>query len=273
MNLKLSGIATAALLLMSAAAHAQTVTDATSKHNLTTGGAGQIAVGDQVCVFCHTPHGADTGTAVPLWNRTLPNPASYTRYSTVGTVTLDGAEAPVGSVSLACLSCHDGTQALDAVINSPGPGLGTPGAGATMTPALGPVPNLTPDLSDDHPVSIQFAGGGYTDDQAIAATGPQPKVGGDADFNAPMSATINGFRVWWVDSETPAGNEVRDKTDMILYTRAALPTTPVGTVEPFVECGSCHDPHNAATGASATQVQFMRTQNDASAVCIACHVK
>ena len=25
----------------------------------------------QVCVFCHTPHGATTGIVAPLWNRTL----------------------------------------------------------------------------------------------------------------------------------------------------------------------------------------------------------
>ncbi|RKZ63553.1 MAG: hypothetical protein DRQ44_09995, partial [Gammaproteobacteria bacterium] len=33
-----------------------------SQHDLTSGGAGQTgtAVTDQVCVFCHTPHGSDT---------------------------------------------------------------------------------------------------------------------------------------------------------------------------------------------------------------------
>ena len=65
------------------------------------------------CGICHTPHGADTAAPVPLWNKVLnSNPGNYTRYSTLATPTFDSLEAPVGSVSLACLSCHDGTVAL-----------------------------------------------------------------------------------------------------------------------------------------------------------------
>ena len=49
----------------------------------------------EVCVYCHTPHGADTSAVVPLWNRTLPSPASFTTYDSLGTSTLDGKTAPV----------------------------------------------------------------------------------------------------------------------------------------------------------------------------------
>ena len=98
----LTGMAVgAAFLLASIAANAQIVGSA---HDLSPDTTGT----DQVCVFCHTPHGAATGASaagVPLWNKTLPNPATYTRYSTLNTATLDGAETEVGSVSLACLSC------------------------------------------------------------------------------------------------------------------------------------------------------------------------
>jgi len=77
-----------------------------SRHDL--GGAGQAqqttTATTEVCVFCHTPHGAQTNASVPLWNKRLQQPAGgYTRYSTLNTSTLDGTEAPVGSVSLACL--------------------------------------------------------------------------------------------------------------------------------------------------------------------------
>ena len=88
----------------------------TSKHDFTTGGdaQGTTTQTDQVCVFCHTPHGADTTAPVPLWNKVLnANEARFTRYSTLATPSFDSQEAPVGSVSLACLSCHDGTQAMD----------------------------------------------------------------------------------------------------------------------------------------------------------------
>ena len=92
-----------------------------SKHDLTAGGGAQATttVTDEVCVFCHTPHGSDVNAPVPLWNKVLGAPGSYTQYSTLQTPTFDSTEAPVGSVSLACLSCHDGTQAMDAVIIRP----------------------------------------------------------------------------------------------------------------------------------------------------------
>ena len=77
---------------------------------------------DQICVFCHTPHGANTGvTSAPLWNRATGS-ATYTVY-TSGTMQ---ATAPGntlnGGASLACLSCHDGTQAMDNMLNQPGQG-------------------------------------------------------------------------------------------------------------------------------------------------------
>ena len=77
---------------------------------------------------------------------------------------------------------------------------------------------------------------------------------------------IGANRVWWVDTEaTPNGT--RQKTDMVLYTRAAAGGYTGQTEnEPFVECASCHDPHTS----NAT---FLRIPNTGSAVCLACHVK
>lgn len=51
-----------------------------SQHDLTTGGQGQgqTANTDEVCVFCHTPHGSDVNAPVPLWNKVLGAPGSYT---------------------------------------------------------------------------------------------------------------------------------------------------------------------------------------------------
>ena len=242
----------------------------TSKHDFTTGGdaQGTTTQTDQVCVFCHTPHGADTTAPVPLWNKVLnANEARFTRYSTLATPSFDSQEAPVGSVSLACLSCHDGTQAMDVVLNQPGSG-GYNGAGAEIDPgAIGvmtssPVPTLGEDLSNDHPVSMQYGGGGPAAGDADGVFGGTL---GDPDFNDPVKATINGQAIWWVDS-TGGTAQVREKTDMLLYSRDDL-----GTVQPFVECGSCHDPHNSNT--FGNQVSFLRTSNAASAVCTACHTK
>ncbi|RKZ70311.1 MAG: hypothetical protein DRQ44_01025 [Gammaproteobacteria bacterium] len=241
-----------------------------SKHDLTAAGAGQTgtAVTDEVCVFCHTPHGSDTNAPVPLWNKVLGAPGSYTQYSTLQTPTFDSTEAPVGSVSLACLSCHDGTQAMDVVLNLPG-SLGFNAAGTPIDPLTSsvmtgtPIPVLGTDLTNDHPISMQYGGGGPL---ATDPDGPFTGTLGDLDFVAPQKATVNTNPIWWVDSPVGIGG-TREKTDMILYARNDL-----GTVQPFVECGSCHDPHNDVT-AGPSSVSFLRINNTASQICTTCHVK
>ena len=185
-----------------------------------------------------------------------------------GSATLDGAEtAEIGSVSLACLSCHDGTQAMDVVINGPGSGNYNPNGSEIDPVAIGvmtgaPVPMLGQDLTNDHPISMQYGGGGAT---VADANGTFTGTLGDPDFVPPEKATINGQPIWWVNSNV--GTAAREKTDMLLYTRNDL-----GVQEPFVECGSCHDPHNAASQGTGS-VAFLRTSNAASAVCVACHTK
>jgi predicted CXXCH cytochrome family protein len=82
----------------------------------------------------------------------------------------------------------------------------------------------------------------------------------------PERVTLNNQPIWWVDG--PLGvTGTREKTDMLLYTRNDL-----GVQEPFVECGSCHDPHNASSAGTGS-VAFLRTSNAQSAVCVACHTK
>ncbi|HWP13305.1 MAG TPA: cytochrome c3 family protein [Ramlibacter sp.] len=243
-----------------------------TKHNLgtTPGGTGvnKFSGTAEICVFCHTPHGADTSAAVPLWNRTLPAPASFQTYDSLGTSSLDGKVATVGSVSIACLSCHDGVTSMSAVINAPGSGTSGDAAwqagtwsGANQTAgkmAAGIITNLGTDLRNDHPIGIQYGGGGIKVSTPTAATT-------DADFRAPANASINGTTVWWVDTEATANN-TRQKTDMALYTRPAGSYTGQTEAEPFVECASCHDPHT-------TNQTFLRISNAGSAVCLACHVK
>ena len=216
----------------------------------------------EVCVFCHTPHGGDTSAEVPLWNRTLAAPGTYTTYSTVSSSSVDGEVAPVGSVSIACLSCHDGTQAMDTLINTPGSGT-NPVAFSTSGTWTGNdrpqgLANIGQDLQNDHPIGIQYGGGGIT---SAATVGPM----NDPDFNLPANQVINTTTVWWVDTEgTPDG--IRQKTDMQLYTRSVA-AIDAGAAQPFVECASCHDPH---TNQNPT---FLRVSNDNSAVCLACHDK
>lgn len=251
----------AALLLFSSTVNAQV---AGSAHDLSTDGGSQT---NEVCVYCHTPHGADTTAVVPLWNKTLPT-STYQRYSDLNTSSLDGTEAAVGSVSLACLSCHDGSQAMDTVINAPGRGMNSGAIGTVGVMAGTPVPMLGTDLQNDHPISIQYGGGGPT---AADADGVYAGALGDPDFTPPTKATINTNPAWWVDSEAVPDGQ-RQRTDMILYTRADAPAGAGAARQPFVECGSCHDPHNSSTQGPGS-VAFLRTSNAASAVCVACHDK
>ncbi len=227
---------------------------------------------NEICVFCHTPHGADTSASVPLWNRVLVG-GSYTTYDSLGTSSLQGKVVAVGSVSIACLSCHDGTQAMNTVINAPGSGnfSSTPGftiagtwTGANQTAGkMTGVANLGVDLRNDHPIGIQYAGGGITQATASLSTA----TFADPDFVAAtkIGTSTTTVPVWYI--ETSGGANGRQKTDMALYSRAASGGTASGVdAQPFVECASCHDPHT-------TNATFLRLSNAGSAVCLACHVK
>lgn len=270
-----------------------------TKHNLgTTGAAGQNKTGgtEEICVFCHTPHAADTSAQAPLWNKNLATLGTGANaYQVYSSSTMDAARAndgngggSIGSVSLACLSCHDGTQAMDNVINAPGSGgYDATGGGPNGRTGTGPAgswawtgptvsaeglmqdgtggPNVAligTDLRNDHPIGIQYCGGGITGTATTGCTDGD-FWGGGTNTGRLRNSTINGQNVWWVDTEATTGNNARNKTDMILYTR----NFNNGTTGPSVECASCHDPHTSDTPT------FLRVSNTGSAVCLACHVK
>lgn len=286
-----AGWTAAALLAFSGPTSAAGIAD--TRHNLGSAanpiiGRNQVTDTAEICVFCHTPHGGDTAAPVPLWNKRLgaagapAGGGTYSTYSQLQLPSLDGTEAPVGSVSMACLSCHDGTQAMDNIINAPGSGgvladgggndgranvwTGSPRASATgvMTNAGGFISNLGTDLSNDHPIGIQYCGGGLSGAGAVVSGTCR-----DEDFKAIQTATINTNQVFWVDT----GGAGKQRTDLPLYQRAT------GGLGPLVECASCHDPHvssGQAGPAGTGQVggeTFLRISNANSAVCTSCHVK
>lgn len=147
-------------------------------HDLSAGTAinnADTEVDGQTCIFCHTPHSANTAGG-PLWNRTVSSaPATYTLYSS-STMNSTPSDPP-GGVSLACLSCHDGQASVGALLNVNGAAktvavtvLGTAKAIYTSGAMSGGVPFIGQDLSNDHPVGIDYAaalaGGGF---KAVAA--------------------------------------------------------------------------------------------------------
>ena len=120
-----------------------------TKHNLAVSGPGPVrALGEtRVCVFCHTPHNATPLS--PLWNRQL-DPQSYTVYASP-TLKAGPLAQPSGPTKL-CLSCHDGTIAMGAVLNPTG---GITMAGGGTFPS-GSLSDFGTDLSGHHPVSFPY---------------------------------------------------------------------------------------------------------------------
>jgi hypothetical protein len=163
---------------------------------------------NSVCGPCHQPHHADS-TVVPLWGHTT-SKGPWIMYSALNSPSFKAAPSqsatPTGP-SLACLSCHDGTVA----VNSYG-GKIVGGSPVVITNSA----KIGQDLTHTHPIS-------FTYDPALVGTGPnqdkwlynpnttlvlQPDTGVFVPGN---DMTINGFLL--------GGNN-------------------------RMECSSCHDVHN-----------------------------
>ena len=99
--------------------------------------------GGEICIVCHTPHNADITVAdAPLWNHEL----TTTVFELYDSPTFDGSATitqPAGS-SILCLSCHDGTVALDSF------------GGKTGSTYISGTYDLGTTLLDDHPISFVY---------------------------------------------------------------------------------------------------------------------
>lgn len=95
---------------------------------------------NEICQPCHTPHNASTALPVVLWNHAVTT-ATYTLYSSP---TMNAQTGQPDGVSKACLSCHDGTVALDSF------------GGSTGQNFIGGDANFGTDLTNDHPVSFTY---------------------------------------------------------------------------------------------------------------------
>jgi predicted CXXCH cytochrome family protein len=96
----------------------------------------------QICVVCHTPHNGDTTiTDAPLWNHEVTN-TTFTLYNSAW---LDAVPGQPSGVSKLCLSCHDGTIAIEDYAGRTG-----------GTDFVLPANNLGTTLANDHPISITY---------------------------------------------------------------------------------------------------------------------
>lgn len=202
------------------------------------------------CAYCHTPHGALSFNEYvgPLWNQRNTETVVQDNAVLYNSDTIDMIRQTfdansfygIGGASNACLSCHDGVQAMDtlargmspsgafgqgtdvdeSIVNSSSADIGAgPGGPADTTGIV--------DLSDDHPVAIEY------DNAKDTAFNPSPKD----DFGKSL----------------------------------------LHAPDDTVECTSCHNPHQADVDGdgrdTGTDRPFLRMGNENSNLCFECHKK
>lgn len=198
---------------------AERVSDiANTKHNLSVSGPGSVkaTAEKQICVFCHTPHGAENIPKGPLWNRKL----SGSVYTTYDSSSMDGTDIglPTQGSSRLCLSCHDGAMAVGAVNVLAGSVTDQDPATEDITMTGTDAGGVMPDGSGDATGYTRDLGVDLTNDHPISFTYDSVVAGNDGDLYDPALAAHIGNR-------GPGGD----------------PAIPL--VDNEVECVTCHDPH------------------------------
>lgn len=246
------GLATGLALLLPLAANAA-VGISGSPHDFTTntafwvsGATNTWVPNGDVCSECHTihntktPYSAKLRTAGPLWAHTL-SQNTYVAYTSPN-LTLAGYPngGTPGWASIACLSCHDGSVAINAQNGST-----VTGSTAVFVPSWAVVAVGGTDLSGTHPIGVD-----YNQIQGNAAVGPS--------FNV---------------SSTPVANAGSDSGVQTIATELLFAEN--GSATPnVVECASCHDIHQRK-GMSGTLKDSIKigTATSITPLCQQCHIK
>ncbi len=108
----------------------------------------------EVCLPCHTPH--NSISTEYLWNHAMPADADFTKRE----------GSTLGTHSLMCLGCHDGQTAIDSIGGQPGQTVMT---GDSV---------IGRDLTDDHPVGVEYTDGHGRRAPIGTMWGTQPGVDG-----------------------------------------------------------------------------------------------
>jgi predicted CXXCH cytochrome family protein len=146
----------------------------------------------QICLPCHAPHNNRNAATELLWNHDTTAVAAFTLYSNAAS--FDAVPGQPTPTSKFCLSCHDGTVALDAYGSH---GAGLPANKLTGTAMLGT------DLSNDHPISFLY--------DAALVTADTARAGGIAGLKAPAVVTAAGLPLFAGLMECATCHDVHNK--------------------------------------------------------------
>lgn len=189
------------------------------------------------CIYCHVPSSvqgkavAPGGAQIREWNRYLGSASEMQVYDSE---TLRAKIQDLGPETLLCLSCHDGSMAIDMVINKP-EGWG---------------------MKDESPLHMRLDKGGGLEkctqchDGTTAHRMDVVVIGRNLMDDHPVGVIYPG--VFESQEFFPPNSEGRFRNGVRLFRNR-------------VECASCHDVHNPDI------VPFMRVEP--KELCITCHNK
>ncbi len=199
-----------------------------------------------VCSVCHSAHNTDPSQLVPLWAHGT-STATFTPYASPS---LNASVGTPDGVSLACLSCHDGSLALNQGIS------GWLGGGTNSSGPIDASAQIGPDLHNTHPIS-------FTYDAALAAA--------DGALENPTVYKIGDTKTL-LTVNTPPVPPTWDGTSLTGQTidQALLR-------DHKMQCSSCHDVHKLVGSAPSSGILVKISGSDStgrgSLICRTCHIK
>ena len=173
--------------------------------------------GGQVCIACHNPQNANTSvTVAPQWNHAL-SAQTYTLYATNS---LKANIGQPGMRSKLCLSCHDGTVAVDSF------------GGVTGSQYISRANNIGATLKDDHPI-------GFLYDTALANLNgtlfdPSTKSVTIGSGGTTQTGTIASLMLYGGQVECSSCHDVHNK-----YTAGTTGLMKIGSTGSAI-CVACH---------------------------------
>jgi len=245
------------------------------------------------CQSCHAPHSQVLpGQGLYMWGLSVPT-TGYTTYGngSITTVLTSGMVlSDTTPHTILCLSCHD--QTFNAVMG----GTCTGGAGSPCYGQTSPTTNMTNpisgftgsgdgmftsigggvatsagNISSNHPVHVQ-----YPNIMGAAQGSYLPETADTFWALATPAAIPSGT---WNDTQTGA---FHDTGTVFTYGHPARIFLDPGAL-PWIECGSCHDPHSqttavvtvGTTNSTVATAHFLRGEYDTTqtqaAFCMSCH--